>query len=74
VPRQHRIHDLRDDGVVEADDAGEERAAGAKPGDEVFAHFIAHRPPLDVAGGHRRAKFSEGCGSDGSHGASYQVR
>ena len=73
VARQHRVDDLRDDRVVVADDAGEERAAGAEARDEVLAHFVAHRTPLDAAGVDRRAEFSESRRSCGSHRASYQV-
>ena len=35
VPGQQRVDDLGEDGVLIADDAGEQRLAGAQPGQEV---------------------------------------
>ena len=58
VARQHGVDDLRDDRVVVADDAGEERLSGAEAGDQVLAHLVAHRATLDAAGGDGGAKFS----------------
>ena len=50
VPRQDRVDELRDDGVLVADDAGEERVAGLQLVNEVVANLLldrsALRPPL----------------------------
>ena len=43
VPRQHRVDELRNDGVVVADDAGKQRLAAAELRNEVVAHFVLHR-------------------------------
>ena len=43
VPRQHRVHELRDNGIVVTDDAGKQRVAAAEFRDEVVAHFVLHR-------------------------------
>ena len=44
VLRQQRVHQLRDDGVVVADDAGEQRLAGAKFPNEVVADLLMDAP------------------------------
>ena len=40
MPRQYRVHDLRDDGVVEAHDAGKHRSVAPQPNDEVIAQLV----------------------------------
>ena len=44
---EDRVDELRDDRVVVADDAREERLAGPELGDQVVAHFVPHRAPGD---------------------------
>src|SRR5271166_2699848 len=44
VPREDRVNNLRDDGVIIADDAGEDRAAGAYARHEIVAHLVLHAP------------------------------
>ena len=41
VARQHRVDDLRHDGLVVADDAGKSVLPATEPGDQVVAHFVA---------------------------------
>src|SRR5439155_2091741 len=42
VLRQQRVYQLRHDRLVVADDAGEERLAGAKLAAQVIAYFLVH--------------------------------
>ncbi len=42
VPRQHRVHQLRNDGLVVAYDAGEERLARLELPHQVVADFLPH--------------------------------
>ena len=44
VARQDRVDELRDDRLVVADDAGEQRLAGLQLADEVVADFLLDRP------------------------------
>ena len=44
VPRQDRVHELRDDGLVVADDAREERLAGLQLPHEIVPHLLLDRP------------------------------
>ena len=53
--------DLRDDGVVVADDAGEERLAGAQLANQVVADFGLDGAPRDAAGLDVFPKCAEGC-------------
>ena len=48
--RENRIHELRDNGVVVADDAREEPLAGAQLRDQIVADFLVH-----AAAGHLAA-------------------
>jgi hypothetical protein len=41
---EQRVDDARHDGVLVADDAGEQRVAGAQPAQEVRAHLVLHGP------------------------------
>ena len=50
MPRQQRVHELRDDRVVVADDAGKERLAGAQLGDQVLADFFVDGAARHAAG------------------------
>ena len=64
VLRQQRVHELRHDGVVVADDAREERLAGAELADQVLAHFLVH-----VAARHaRRRRWRDADRADGGTG------
>ena len=40
VPRDHRVGELRQDGFVVADDAGQKRLTGAQAGEQVAAHLL----------------------------------
>ena len=42
LPRQHRIHNLRHDGVVIPDDARKDRPLGLEPADQVLAQLVFH--------------------------------
>ena len=44
VPREKRVHDVRDDGVLVADDAGEERLPRRDARHQVGADLVPHRP------------------------------
>ena len=44
VPREHRVDELRDHRLVVADDAGEQRLAGAQLTNQVVADLLLHRP------------------------------
>ena len=58
LPGEDRVLDLRDDGLVVADDAREELIAPAHPGDQIGAHLFADRAGL-VSG---VTEFAEGGG------------
>jgi hypothetical protein len=45
VAREDRVDDLRDDRLVVADDAGEERLPGAQPRDQVLADLVLDAAP-----------------------------
>ena len=45
VPREQRVDDLGDDGVLVADDAGEERLPRGEARDQVGADLVPDRPP-----------------------------
>ncbi|MFN8093447.1 MAG: hypothetical protein U0599_14735 [Vicinamibacteria bacterium] len=60
VPRENRVRDLRDDGVLVAEDAGEERFLRLEPAHEVAAHLL---PDGDARRGTRRPELSEGAGT-----------
>ena len=61
MPREDRVDDLRHDGVVEADDAGEEHALRTQPLHQVFANLVLHAPPALASGRHVVAELSERC-------------
>ena len=66
VLRQQRVDELRHDGVVVADDPGEERFAGAELGDQVLAHFLVHVAAAHGAVGYGPSQVANGrnpCGS-----------
>ena len=44
VPRQDRVHELRDDRLVVSDDAGKQPIAGVELPHEVVADLLLHRP------------------------------
>jgi len=56
VSRDDCVGELRQHGVVVADDAGEERFARAKPHEQVAAHLLLHRLANVAAG----AKLCDG--------------
>ena len=64
MPRENRVDDLRNDGVVVADDAGKERLLGAQLGDEIFAHFVFDAASANIAAVDGRFELSE-CGWSG---------
>ena len=45
MARQNRVHDLRNHGVVIADDAREQGIFRAQAFDQMLAHLILHRAP-----------------------------
>ena len=51
VPRQHGIHQLRDDRVVVADDAGEQRVFPPQVFRQVLAHLVSDRAAAHLAPG-----------------------
>ena len=57
---QYGVDQLRDDGVVVADDAGEQRLLAAESVGEVFANFVTHGTPAHVSSRNRRFQLSEG--------------
>ena len=59
VPRQERVDDLGLDGVLVADDAGEELAPRAEARDDVVAQLVLHGA-VPVAGGF---ELAEGAGA-----------
>ena len=64
--RQQRVDKLRHDGIVVADDPGEERFAGAELGDQVLAHFLVHVAAAHGAVGYGPSQVANGrnpCGS-----------
>jgi glycerophosphoryl diester phosphodiesterase len=69
VARQDRVDDLRYNGFVVPDDAGEEQVARAQACDQVFAHFVANRTPFHATGFDGAAQFSKGRGSCRGHTA-----
>ena len=60
APREDRIHDLRHDRVVVADDAGELRLAGAELADQIVADLRLDGAPGDPAGLDVLPKSAEG--------------
>ena len=60
MPRQHGVHQLRDDGVVVADDAGKQRLLAAQPLGEVVADFVAHGTAAHVSARDGGFQLSEG--------------
>ena len=71
VAGQDRVDDLRHDGLVVADDAGEQGFLLPQPGDEVFADFVFDVTPGEAASLDSRTEFGEGRGETGDHRASY---
>ena len=63
MPRQDRVDELRDDRVVVADDAGEQRLAGLQLADEVVADFLLDRSR--AAAGPRAARRASEWGRHG---------
>ena len=69
VPRQNRVHDLRHDGVVVADDARKDRLAAAQALDQVVADFVLDAAPRGCGRMRRRREAGRGCvGGRRSHG------
>ena len=60
VAGEQRVLELREDGVLVAEHAGEQRLAGADPGDGVAPHLLLDRDGLPA----RLAELAEG--GDGS--------
>src|SRR4029453_7497065 len=63
---EERVDQLRHNGVVVADNAGEERLAGAELGNQVFAHFLVHVAPRHAAVGDGTTQIADRgnpCGS-----------
>ncbi len=46
VPREHGVHHLRHDGILEPHDAGEDLVARLQHADQVVAHLVLDRPPV----------------------------
>jgi hypothetical protein len=59
VARQQGVDELRDDGVVVADDAREQRAPGAQLANEVLAHFFVNRTVRHGTARHRATKLPQ---------------
>ena len=59
MPGENRVDELRNDGVFVADDAGEQRVLQANELGEVVAHFVADRPPPDLAARDRCFQLSK---------------
>ena len=55
-----RVDELRDDGVVVADDAREERVFPPQALRQVVAHLVAHRPAANLAARDGRFQLSKG--------------
>ena len=60
VPRQQGVDQLRDDGVVVADDAGEEWLARAQFSNKVLAHLLVDTAAYDRAGFDGAAQLAHG--------------
>jgi hypothetical protein len=60
MPRQHGVHELRDDRVVVADDAGKEGFFPLQTLRQVLADLVAHRPAANLSTGDGRFQLSEG--------------
>src|SRR5439155_5986899 len=56
VPGKDRVHELRDDRLVVADDAGEKAVAGLQLAHQVVTDFLLDRPRMMT----RLAEFAEG--------------
>ena len=69
MAREHGVHDLRDDRIFIADDAGEERILGfggrAQAGDQVIAELVFDGAADALRGIHGGAEFAEGGGERG---------
>ena len=66
MARQQGVDELRNDRVVVADDAGEERPPGAQPGDEIVPDFFVDGAMRHAAGLDGAAQLANGgnLGSD----------
>jgi hypothetical protein len=60
VLREERVDELRDDRVVVADDAREQRLAAAQLPNQVVADFLVNAPALDETGIDGAPQFAEG--------------
>ena len=72
VPREHRIHQLRDDRVLVADDPGKQRRhplarRRAQPGDQVLAQLVLDRAANPGWGEFAGAQCAEGRGEGVCH-------
>ena len=72
MPRQDGVDDLWDDGLVVADDAGEERRAGLQVADQVVADFVFNGTVGEAPGVDGGAQLTKGRGE--SHASSYRDR
>ena len=70
VPRDDRVGELRQHRLLVADDARQERLAGAQPRQEVAAHLVLHRLAL-MSGG---AELGDGSRFGGGHQRHYRQR
>ena len=63
VARQNRVDNLRHDGLVESDDAREDRLPGVQPGNQVLADLVFHGAARRAACVHRGAQLTNVEGS-----------